>query len=450
MFDSSSFNQCPSPEELVRFVAGTLPQPRTSQVADHLLQTDCAACRAQVYDQGDLAWRTDQLEDLWKKVLRSPHIEQQPSDCVSGRSKLDLLLEAPAEKRALLIRNRREFKTLELCFELIDLAWDHRLADAAKMLEFSSLAVEVAEALAPSDYPEDLILGTLGRALAHNANAHKVVGKYRQSEQTYRQAYACLERAAAPESDLAECEHFWASLCIAQSRHEEMVRLTTSAIERYRAVGDDHCAGWVMSTLARGYLLNDQLAEARDLMRESLLLIDPSVDESMMTTIRQNLAVALHELGELENAEEEVAQLEAAYKRSGDHLALLRVRWLHASIAQSAGHVALAEKCLLEARNGFVAAGLGVDAAHVTLELACLYSEQQRTAEVNSLAEAIIPIFRAEDLDREFMAALLLFRDATLKNQLTAAMLQGLMDFFDARRVDKSQQLSAFVNSKQA
>ncbi len=97
----------------------------------------------------------------------------------------------------------------------------------------------------------------------------------------------------------------------------------------------------------------------------------------------------------------------------------LRLGWLRGDIAAGQGDLAAAERAYLEVRDGFVAQGIGYDAAIVSLDLAVLYLRQGRRAEVRRLAEEMIPLFQAQDVHREALAALALFQEAARQDRLT-------------------------------
>ena len=55
----------------------------------------------------------------------------------------------------------------------------------------------------------------------------------------------------------------------------------------------------------------------------------------------------------------------------------------------------------------------------VSLALAILYLKEGRTADVQRLAEEMLPIFQAQDVHREALAALQLFQEAARQQELT-------------------------------
>lgn len=90
-------------------------------------------------------------------------------------------------------------------------------------------------------------------------------------------------------------------------------------------------------------------------------------------------------------------------------------------------------------RDGFLQEGNAYDAALVALELATMYAEQGRTGEVKALAEEMVPAFEAQDVHRETLAALILFRDAARTEKVTLAFLGELATYLEHACLDPAQ-----------
>jgi tetratricopeptide (TPR) repeat protein len=103
-------------------------------------------------------------------------------------------------------------------------------------------------------------------------------------------------------------------------------------------------------------------------------------------------------------------QARSLYDRLGDLPNLLRLRHLQGRIDQALGEPLEAEAAFLDARRGYLAEGMGGDAAAVLLDLAILYTREGRAAEIRPLAEDLLPILRTRDLRQGVAAALLFFR----------------------------------------
>ena len=108
--------------------------------------------------------------------------------------------------------------------------------------------------------------------------------------------------------------------------------------------------------------------------------------------------------------------------------------WLQGKIAAGVGDVAAAERLFTETRDGFVRQGIGYDAARVSLDLALLYLKDGRTEEVRRVAEEMVPVFAAQDVHREAMAALVLFQDAARREVVTAEMVREVGAYLEAAR----------------
>ena len=76
----------------------------------------------------------------------------------------------------------------------------------------------------------------------------------------------------------------------------------------------------------------------------------------------------------------------------------------------------------MKARAGFQEQGAIYEFALVCLELAGLYAEQGRTAEMKQLAEEMVPIFSSRQIHREALAALALWCQA-VKTETAGAEL---------------------------
>ena len=80
-------------------------------------------------------------------------------------------------------------------------------------------------------------------------------------------------------------------------------------------------------------------------------------------------------------------------------------------------------------REKFAARGIAYDAALATLELAALYLEQRRTWEVKTLARQMAPIFHAQGVHREALAALRLFCEAAEKEAATVELALRVTEY---------------------
>ncbi|HYU32574.1 MAG TPA: hypothetical protein VEW48_10465 [Thermoanaerobaculia bacterium] len=108
--------------------------------------------------------------------------------------------------------------------------------------------------------------------------------------------------------------------------------------------------------------------------------------------------------------------------------------WLRGDIAAGQGDLAAAERAYVGTRDGFIGQGIGYDAAMVSLDLAVLYLRQGRAADVRRIAEEMIPLFQAQDVHREALAALVLFQEAARQDRLTVEKTLEVAAYLRAAR----------------
>ena len=82
---------------------------------------------------------------------------------------------------------------------------------------------------------------------------------------------------------------------------------------------------------------------------------------------------------------------------------------------------------LEQVRREFTVRAIPYDAALSSLELAVLYLEEGRSQEVKTLAREMAPIFQAQGIAREALAALSVFLEAAQRETATLEMVKRVM-----------------------
>ncbi|HXO28330.1 MAG TPA: hypothetical protein VOA80_13360, partial [Thermoanaerobaculia bacterium] len=95
------------------------------------------------------------------------------------------------------------------------------------------------------------------------------------------------------------------------------------------------------------------------------------------------------------------------------------------------------------ARERYLAEEIPYDAASVSLELAILYAEQKRTAELKQLAAEMVAIFTAWKIHREALAALMFLKQAVDTEQLTVQTTVGVAHFLRRAEIDPTLKFEA-------
>lgn len=444
---------------LSSFLLGDLDPGETREVVRHLL-TGCETCRG----MAESIWDTDSgaetsveapvvafsprtdaldLDSLFERVRdRERALEQEKSEaplrCVE-------LLQHPPARQLMLVRNSRRFQSWGVCEHLLDLSYDSRFDDVDRTEQLAALAVAVADELSEEQYGASVVADLRARAWAHLGNAQRIRADYRNAEESLQMSEVLLEKGTGDPLELATLLSFSFSLRWHQGRHDEALRFSDRIIAIYERAGDRH---WVGATMAEKAAVLDELGrpnEAIGLFRRALELMDPSVDPRRILAARHNLIYSLQDAGHLQEALELLEETKPLYVQLGDRLNLLRLRRLEGEIAIKTGHTALAEAAFLDSRNGFISAGMALDAALTALELAGLYLSQRRTVETRELATQLMPIFQAADLHQEALAALVVFQRAAQAEVASVELVREILVYLEQAKEDPDLKFRASV-----
>lgn len=184
-----------------------------------------------------------------------------------------------------------------------------------------------------------------------------------------------------------------------------------------------------------------KLLEERGMHEEAVALlegIDDSGEEDglLLLCVKHNLADNLSKLGRYREAEALLPEARALSSRAGGELDRVRLMWTEGRVAAELGAVEEGIAALARVRGEFASRGMAYDTALVSLELAAYYAEQGRTAEIKSLARHMVSIFQSQEIHREALAALALFRRAAEKEEATAGFLRQLVAYLRKARHD--------------
>jgi tetratricopeptide (TPR) repeat protein len=316
-----------------------------------------------------------------------------------------------------------------LCESLIARSQTCRWQDPEQMVLLAVRAVSVAEGLDPMEYGREQVADLRARAFAELANAYRVADDLEGAERMLRRA---VEHSALGTQDtllLARIMRLTAALRAAQRRFPEALTLLDAVYTIYQNHGDRSNAGRALISkgLYTGY--NNDSEEAIRFLSAGLAMINPVTDPKLVLSAVHNLVGFLADCGRFKEARRILRRARRAYVAEGDRLALIKMRWLEGRIAAGLGETARAEKAFLEVHRGFGKAGLSYHVALVSLDLAGLWLQAGRTAEVRELLEGIVGTFRARRIGREALAALMLFKESLEADRASLALLHTVQGY---------------------
>lgn len=336
------------------------------------------------------------------------------------------ILGAPEVERSALLDQGVRFHSLRLCVLLEARCREVWFHDPAQAVSLAELAIAVAGRLDESYYGLALAEDARATAWAHLGNALRIAAELLEADRAFDMAETHLQHSGGEAYTEALILGFRASLRTTQGRHEEAARLLDDALVIYREARDRHLEGRTL--IKKGTVLGhaSQFKEAVRLIRRGLSKIDLLQEPGLLVTAHHNLIVFLTESGQHRQAREDLARTRQLYRDLGERMNLVRLRWLEGKIAREEGELEEAGAALREARDEFLRAGIAVDAALVSLDLAVLHARHGNSAGIRQLAAEMLPILQAGGVHPDAMAALLLFQQAAEADEVTLDLLDRI------------------------
>jgi len=427
--------------ELLRaFSRGELPPRLLLNLCLEHLTALCSTCRREVE-----AWRRERgttLHDYTQAFQILPELisKQVPKVAEERRSAardLRALLKFPAEERESRVkRARNHYRGIALVQLLLEESRKRFTTEPREAIHLSELARTVLQHTPQvPGYFDYLALAT-----AYLANATRVFGDRRLASQHLGHARFLISHEGVTDPEiLARIDDLEGSLRIDQRLFPEAEALLRRAIMLYRLVGASVEEARVLVKLAMSFEIQGRTQMAIETVEMALRSLTPERTLRLYVCARFNLAWYLTSLREYQEAERLLAEDREHYRQLREPWTELRLSWLIGRIDAGYGKAEAAERAFLTARDGFIAQGIGYDAAMISVEeLAPLYLRAGRSAEVKRLAEEMFPIFTAADVHREALAALIIFTEAAKQEQLTVAMAEEIGKYLRNARADPS------------
>jgi len=432
--------------------------PEQHVLVKHMLV--CARCRSRLdailgnrpggtlVDQlvAVLVWRGRAQTDYSQALAAAEgqflvHAQALAGERAAAPARLAELLEQPPERREMLMRNHRRFQSWGLLESLIDHSWEQCFVNAEAAEGSARLAVSLADMLDEDLYGAERIEDLRARAWGFVGNSLRVQFKLDVAEKSFETAFAHLRRGTGDSLERALLLEQRASLLRAQRRLAEAEHLLLRALRIYRETGEAHRAGRTLVSMTALFEVAETPERSIPLLHEALKLIDPEQEpRRLLWTAHHNLITALAESGRFMEAQGLFIQARPLYARFPDGHTQNRRHWVAGKIAYGLGQFGEAEKLLRAARQGFIASGETYASAFVSLELAVLYSRQNRASELKRIAQEMLTIFASGQLPREALAAFSFLQQAALAERASLELVTGVTTFM--RRLERDPNLT--------
>lgn len=334
------------------------------------------------------------------------------------------------------VEDAPDFQTWALAVRLCDESKRAAAQDPQEAIHLADLALGTASRVAKSA-GEGRCSRLLGYTWAYKGNAFRVAGDLVKAGEAFTRGWQLWKAGTLAEQDLLPEWRLYsleASLRREERRFAEAVELLTQA--EGGAGGDPAALAGILLKKEFTYEQMGDIQGALSTLAQAEPHVEASADLRLLWVLHFESAKTFCELekfGEAEPALEKARELAASL---GNDMDLVRVGWLAARIAAGHGRREEAIEGLEQVRRELIDRAVPYDAALASLELASLYLEEGRTREVKALAREMAPIFQAQGIAREALAALSAFSEAAQREAATLDLVKRVMaDIAAARRV---------------
>ncbi len=411
----------PEPERLWAFLRAELSPREGKPIIAHLLR-GCAHC-------ADLL--APMVRSVFHPLREQPTFDLSAYDRPIDRAVASARREISERNREIELAEQARLaspltKGRERCTTLLVESWALRASDPAGMVTLARLAAHLADSLGSADGSPADRADFQARAWSELGNALRIAADVQGSESAFAEALLRAERGTGDRQLYARILDLTASLRISQRRFREACRLLEEIYELHRAAGERHLAGRALISHGIALLYENEFEESSRYIAHGLAQIDPSREPALALSAIHNLLIGAVEAGAYEQAAHWIAASRALYEQRGTAINQLKLRWLEGRIEAGRGDLEAAELGLWEVHDEFESRGLPIEAAVVSLDLAMLWLQQGRTAEILESVEEILETFRALGIRREAVAALLVLRRAIDHERATSELARLL------------------------
>lgn len=323
-----------------------------------------------------------------------------------------------------------------VCKESVDSARD----SANRALDLADLALRIAE-LTPGD--EAWRARVQGYAWAHVGNARRVKGDLPGADEAFVRASKLWQAGEESGTGLlaaARLLDLEASLRREQGRFQDALQLLDRALA---ADNGEHFQRILFKRATVFEALGDY-ASAVEALKRATPRVEATGEPRLLFILRFNMAVNLCFLESYEEADRLLPELKELARVLGNGLDFVRLRWLEGRIAAGLRKHCEALSAFTRVQEEFTAREIGFDAALVSLEMANLYLEEGRMAEVYALGQQLMWVFKSQGVNKEALAALGLFCQAVEQDAVTIELTRKLVRYLQRVRHDPNLRFNEF------
>jgi tetratricopeptide (TPR) repeat protein len=409
-----------APEQFEKMLAGKLSRREKRSLMAHLL-AGCEDCKAalhpgpqpeQAYDRPILA----AFETVRAQAREAAEAKRWLATYLQGGRRTPFL-ELPRYRR-------KQLATWGFCSMLLRASYALRRDYPAQMVELAEIAVEASRLVPLAPFGLRQVRDLEARALGELANACRVADDLPRAEKFLVGAFERVQWGTGDPLLLARLHDLAASLFTYQRRFEDASRSLEEAYGLFMGSGDRHAGGRVLIKVGILSFYAGDVESAWERFYQGLKQLDRRRDADLVFLALHNYLHATVDLGDFREARPLLQDLRPLYTLRAKRTDEIRLTWTEGRIAVALEDFAAAELALKQSKDEFARAGLFYHAAGAGLELAAVWFQQGKTAEVKEIVGELVATFARVRVQREALAALLVLNKALVREAASLELIQ--------------------------
>lgn len=330
--------------------------------------------------------------------------------------------QAPARQQEILERETLTSAALFHC--LIEKSRDVGRNEPDAGVHIAELAILSLEALARRRGDEKQFADLQAQGWMRLANARALAADLQGAEDGFEQAERLLEAGGRRPATAAELLALKASLRRDQRRFHEAREL----LDRARAIcpqeEEDELMAKILLAQASVRFEEGNPAAAIPFLEQALPLVDRIQNAMLKLAVYHNLVATYSEAGLFEKAVKLLSTARSLSLEHGTAFNKIRFRWLEGLVSRGLGELDKAEGALVEAREAFSDLGDSFSTALVCLDLADLFSKQNRSEHLAELCACLAPLSGMLQQHPEASVAVQLLQSAAEEHKVTSVVVE--------------------------
>jgi tetratricopeptide (TPR) repeat protein len=333
------------------------------------------------------------------------------------------------QSRFSMVESNRRLHTFGLHERLLEAARWYSRTDPAEAVDIVRLAILVAERLDPAAIGDQRVADLKAAAWAALGNAKRIASDFEGSRHAFNEAWRILESGTGDPMAEANLISLEASYMRDIGEFELAESTLEEALQLYRTTPDTHQQGRILFKMGDviGYV-NPERGIAH--IQKAVALIDSSREPRLELCAQHDLALFLTESGRPEEALAILERARPLYRQFQDDLTQLRLHWVEGKIAFRLKEYDEAESIFGQLWDELRARNLNQEVVLVTIDLARVLAAKGETARAAQLAAECYSIMKNWGLNKDALAAWLVFQDALSQERGIAEIFERVGEYY--------------------